>query len=222
MSSPQQRFSAEDRRQQIIDVATELFAKQGYNGTTTRQIAAYARVNEAIIFRHFETKDDLYWAILDRKSESRSFRETLVKLLREPGSEQEKFTAIAENILRRREQDPSLTRLLLFSALENHKLSGKFLKTYVLEYFETLAEYIRIGIREGKFRSVDPVIAARGFLGMVAYHSLIQVLFGGSHYQKLDNHAVSRQIASLWLEGMSASRKRPDTSKKRVLSAVSK
>jgi AcrR family transcriptional regulator len=222
MSSVQQRFSADDRRQQIMNVATELFSKQGYNGTTTRQIAAEARVNEAIIFRHFETKDDLYWAILDRKSEGRSFRETLVKLLKEPGSEQEKFTTIAENILRRREQDPSLTRLLLFSALENHKLSGKFLKTYVLEYFETLAEYIRGGIREGKFRPVDPVIAARGFLGMVAYHSLIQVLFGGSHYQKLDNHVVSRQIASLWLEGMSASRKRSDTSKKRVLSAVSK
>ncbi len=222
MSSLQQRFSAEDRRQQIMDVATELFAKQGYNGTTTRQIAAEARVNEAIIFRHFETKDDLYWAILDRKSEGRSFRETLIRLLKEPGSEQEKFTAIAENILRRREQDPSLTRLLLFSALENHKLSGKFLKTYVLEYFETLADYIRAGIREGKFRPVDPVIAARGFLGMVSYHSLIQVLFGGSNYQKLDNHAVSRQIASLWLEGMSASRKRSDTSKKRVLSALSK
>src|SRR5690348_4648509 len=99
MSSAQQRFSAEDRRQQIVEAATELFAQQGFNGTTTRQIAARAKVNEAIIFRHFESKEDLYWAILDLKSASRAFRDTLLQQLHGPGDDREKFTAIAEGIL---------------------------------------------------------------------------------------------------------------------------
>ena len=46
-----------------MDAAKELFARQGFEGTTTRQIAERARVNEAIIFRHFPSKEDLYWAI---------------------------------------------------------------------------------------------------------------------------------------------------------------
>jgi AcrR family transcriptional regulator len=55
MSTSQVRIPAEERRQQILELATELFARQGYQGTTTRQIAQQVHVNEAIIFRHFPT-----------------------------------------------------------------------------------------------------------------------------------------------------------------------
>ena len=54
------RHSAADRRQQILQAAMGLFARRGFNGTTTREIARRARVNEAIIFRHFPSKEDLY------------------------------------------------------------------------------------------------------------------------------------------------------------------
>ena len=43
-----------------MQVAMELFARQGYQGTTTRQISERAHVNEALIFRHFPRKEDLY------------------------------------------------------------------------------------------------------------------------------------------------------------------
>jgi len=205
-----------------MQVATELFARQGYNGTTTRQIAAEAQVNEAIIFRLFESKDELYWAILERKSESRAYRQTLIRHLDGPEDELSKFSAIAEEILRRREEDPDLTRLLLFSALENHKLSGKFFETYAAEYYETLAGYIQLRIKQGKFKPVDPMIAARTFVGMVTYHSLVRVLFGRILHPKFDSAEVGRQVASLWLGGIVASGKETETSKKRSLSLASR
>jgi AcrR family transcriptional regulator len=46
MASPQIRVSAHDRKRQILAVATRLFARQGFSGTTTRQIAEKAGVNE--------------------------------------------------------------------------------------------------------------------------------------------------------------------------------
>src|ERR1700710_964868 len=58
-------MSGEDRRRQLIEVAIDLFSKRGFSGTTTREIALAAGVTEAIIFRHFATKQDLYAAILD-------------------------------------------------------------------------------------------------------------------------------------------------------------
>ena len=61
------RRTAQDRWQQIVDAATELFALQGFRGTTTRQIADTARVNEAIIFRHFGRKEGLYRAVIERE-----------------------------------------------------------------------------------------------------------------------------------------------------------
>src|SRR2546423_9486631 len=62
------RMAAGERRLQIAQVAMRLFSERGFRGTTTKEIAQAAGVSEAIIFRHFATKDDLYTAIIDLKS----------------------------------------------------------------------------------------------------------------------------------------------------------
>src|SRR5688572_516282 len=69
-AQPQQpggRMCADDRRHQIVQVAMRLFSERGFRGTTTKEIAQAAGVSEAIIFRHFATKEDLYTAIIDHK-----------------------------------------------------------------------------------------------------------------------------------------------------------
>ncbi len=196
------RITSEDRRQQILQAATELFAKQGFEGTTTRQIALHAKVNEAIIFRHFPSKEELYWAVISHKCEVENGNHRMRELLHSEGTPQEIFAALAEDFLRRREKDPSLGRLLFFSALENHRLSNRFFQTHIVAYYETLTEYIRQQIEAGKFRHVDPLLAARGFLGLVVYHYMIQELFGGKKYQKFDIREVSQSLAEMWLNGM--------------------
>src|SRR5437762_1771431 len=64
------RMAKGDRRNQIVAVAMDLFASKGFNGTTTKEIAEAAGVSEAIIFRHFAKKKDLYSAIIDSKMQS--------------------------------------------------------------------------------------------------------------------------------------------------------
>ena len=205
MASPQIRYSAADRKEQILDVATPLFARQGYQGTTTKQIAERARINEALIFRHFPTKDHLYWAVIQRKISTARAREQLREKLNINADDVDLFTEIAAEILERRAKDQSLSRLLLFSALENHKLSSRFFRTYVAEYYEVLAGFIRERMDRGEFRKVDPLLAARGFLGMLIYYSWVQELFGGKRYQKFDVQQVSRTMAEIWLRGMQTS-----------------
>src|ERR687889_817967 len=61
------RMAAEDRRLQIALTAMRLFSERGFRGTTTKEIAQAAGVSEAIIFRHFATKEELYTAIIDYK-----------------------------------------------------------------------------------------------------------------------------------------------------------
>ena len=202
MASTAIRIPARDRRLQIMEVAKELFARQGFEGTTTRQIAEHARVNEAIIFRHFPTKEDLYWAIIDRECEVARWQQTLRNQLSSGASDREIFAEIAKEILIRRAKDSSLSRLLLFSALENQRRSQRFFQTYVVEYYELIAEFIRRRIEKGAFRSVNPLLAARGFVGMIVYHSLIQEIFGGKRYQEFDVQEVSETLTDIWLGGM--------------------
>jgi len=202
MRKPQTRYSGKDRRRQILRVAMQLFARRGFVGTTTRQIAERAHVNEAIIFRHFPRKEDLYWAIVEDQCREKDVGTERPGLEVKNGNDREYFRAIAEEILRRNTRDFSLSRLLLFTALENHRLAHRFFRTYVAEYFDVLAHQIRRRIREGSFRKVHPLLAARGFIGMVTYHFLIQELFGGKRQRKFDPRMVSETLTDIWLQGM--------------------
>ena len=63
------RLKAPQRREQLIDVATKLFAKRGYDATTTAAIAEAAGVTEPILYRHFDSKQELFVAIVRSVSE---------------------------------------------------------------------------------------------------------------------------------------------------------
>ena len=54
------RLPAEERRQQILDIAVDVFARLGYHGARTADIAAAAKIGEPTIYRYFESKADLY------------------------------------------------------------------------------------------------------------------------------------------------------------------
>ena len=196
------RLAAEDRRRQIMQVAMDLFAQKGFDGTTTREIADRAGVNEAIIFRHFPGKEDLYWAIIEDKCRVSDARRRYEEKLHAGWSDHRAFAAIAEQIIRRHTEDTTLTRLLLFSALTNHRLAHRFFRTHIAEYYEILAEHIRERIRRKAFRPVDPLLAARGFLGMVIHYIWVQELFGGKRYQNFDLQRVSETLAGIWIGGM--------------------
>ena len=185
-----------------------LFARLGFRGATTRQIAEAAGVNEAIIFRHFPTKEDLYWAIIEGKCRSAGRNRIIRDRLAEGRSDRETFVAIAEQMLTRSRTDQAITRLLLFSALERHELSERFFQLDMAERYERLAAFIRQRIAEGAYRDVDPLIAARAFLGMIVYHHLIQELFGGSKLQAFTPRQVAEGITDIWLAGMKTRRPR--------------
>lgn len=58
------RLDSDDRRKAIVNAAVPLFARSGFAGTTTRELAAAAGVSEALLFRHFPSKQSLYREIL--------------------------------------------------------------------------------------------------------------------------------------------------------------
>lgn len=58
------RLKAAQRRAQLIEVATRLFARTGFDATTTASIAEAAGVTEPILYRHFNSKQELFIAIV--------------------------------------------------------------------------------------------------------------------------------------------------------------
>ncbi|GAA4994907.1 TetR/AcrR family transcriptional regulator [Actinopolymorpha pittospori] len=65
-SAPVRRMRRAERREQILDAATRAFARAGYAEAGLEDIAAEANLTQAMLYRHFDSKADLYRAVLDR------------------------------------------------------------------------------------------------------------------------------------------------------------
>lgn len=63
---PGQRLRRAERREQILAAATRAFAAAGFAATSLDDVAREAGVSKVILYRHFESKADLYRAVLDR------------------------------------------------------------------------------------------------------------------------------------------------------------
>ena len=58
------RLTGEERRQMILEAARPLFAMNGFKGTSVREIAKAANVSEALLYKHFVSKQEIYNEIL--------------------------------------------------------------------------------------------------------------------------------------------------------------
>jgi AcrR family transcriptional regulator len=66
LTAPVRRLRRTDRREQILVAAARAFARTGFSATSLDDVASEAGVSRAILYRHFNSKTDLYRAILER------------------------------------------------------------------------------------------------------------------------------------------------------------
>lgn len=58
------RLPARARREQIVEVAVQVFARNGFHGTSMNDVAEAAGVTKPVLYQHFDSKQDLYLALL--------------------------------------------------------------------------------------------------------------------------------------------------------------
>jgi AcrR family transcriptional regulator len=109
--SPPRRLTSGERRQLIEQAATELFAQRGYAATTVEDIVRAAGVTKPMLYRHFESKQELCIALLER------YRDELVAapLARFDPEEEDphaQLEAMTEAWLEHAQSHPAATRLL--------------------------------------------------------------------------------------------------------------
>lgn len=199
------RMAGDERRSQILRVAMDLFSREGFRGTTTKKIAQTAGVSEAMVFRHFATKEELYAAILDHKACSGDALdlELLVADAVKQRDDRAVFEGLALNALDHHERDPAFQRLLLHAALEGHELAQMFFEKFVRRVYEFLGSYVRERQREGGMIDIDPAIVVRAFIGMIIHHSLNNNLWDPERrLLNLSNEAAARNFTTILLQGI--------------------
>lgn len=199
MSTERVRVKA---REKILETAIRLFSEKGFNGTTTKEISESAGVNEALIFRYFSTKRDLYSAIIERKIKEEPRLELPLEDLQDSKDDWEVFESLARRMIEKARIDRPFIRLLYFSALEGHELSTMFFETYVKYLRKLLSDYIEKGTKKGIFRRVNSRFAGRAFIGMVANYIIARELFGETANEKSTDEEVVGCFTDVFLYGI--------------------
>jgi AcrR family transcriptional regulator len=202
------RMTAEARKLQILRVAVKLFSQRGFVGTTTKEIAVAAGVSEAMVFRHYATKQELYSAILDHKAcsgDSMNPEQMVAEALKQK-DDRAVFEQLALGALNHHEEDPEFQRLLLHAALEGHELAEMFFEKFILRVYELLGGYIAERQRDGAMVKVDPSIIIRSFIGMIIHHSLNNNLWDPNRrLLNISNQEAAKHFTNILLNGISKS-----------------
>lgn len=201
MAAKQKRLTGEERRKEIIRAAMEVFSGNGFSGSTTRKIAERAGISEAMIYSHFQNKEDLYAAIIDEKLKKTASLFFPVEAMRNKDDRQV-FATIIRSFLQHHSGDTTFMRLLLFSALEGHDLARMFMAGPMTKFFEFLADYLQERCDDGVLRPIDPAIAARCLVGMIFYFVLLREIYGDQALQSLTPDETIDAVVTIFHKGM--------------------
>jgi TetR/AcrR family transcriptional regulator len=209
------RMNAGDRRRQLLDAALELFSRKGFGGTTTKEIAAAAGVTEAIIFRHFPSKQALYTAVLDSKTESCDHQEWMAEIQAhmDRNNDAGVLRTLSAAILESYRTDARFERILLFAALEGHELGLAHHRKFAVPVFEMFRDYIARRQREGALRDYDAGTVIAAVAGMAQNYAIYTELFGFKQLRLADEQVIEI-FTNIMMRGIRQS-KAPKSARKR-------
>jgi AcrR family transcriptional regulator len=181
-----------------------LFARRGFAGVTSREIAAAAGVSEALVFKHFPDLPSLYDAILAHRLREPAPMETLQA--RAGGlSDEEYLAGIARIVLERVDADDTFLRLLLRSALDGHALARDFRRARIEPVRAEIERLVRRrAMRLGRRGGVEPHLAAQLFSGLITAALLERHVFREPQVRKLSAARLAASLARLFVHGVGA------------------
>jgi AcrR family transcriptional regulator len=196
------KLSKADRRKAIVETAANLFAEVGFRGGTTRELAKRVGVTEPVLYEHFQTKSDLYAAIIEDsgRQDFAKGREVLEQKAA-AGDALDFFTTLATLIADHQAGHPNYLRLILFSALEKHEMAELCFERHAIVIHQIVTNFIKRQIALGKFRQLDAPLAARSFMGMVMHYMIFDQHFGFKLVRSSRKRAIDSMVDT-FLHGM--------------------
>ena len=151
------RLTSAERRKMIIEFASEAFAKQGYDATRTRDIAQECDMNEALLYRHFESKKILYLEVL--REVHGQYAASLNEYLNLAETGFEALSKLAYKQFQSCGQDRLLTTLMLHAM--QLAVSDEDVRELVNEWFnfhhKQMADQVKRGIEDKSIKpDIDP------------------------------------------------------------------
>jgi TetR/AcrR family transcriptional regulator len=201
MPGPRTRLRAEERREVIIDAAREEFTRTGYAGTKVRAIAVRAGVNDAMLYRHFESKEDLFEAAV-----AEPISTTVRNIIERPWPAEPQGTGTAvmrertvtffEDLLRAMSEIAPLLGVVLFADQDRGR---HFYREHIEAAFAGIAALTRATIGDWMHKDFDEELFARIVIGLGFMMAVDAHL--GSHGSR-DTRTLAVELTTILFDGI--------------------
>ena len=189
---------SQERKEQIIDAATQVFSRAGYEKARMDDIAEATGVSKGTLYWYFKNKDALLMAILDKLLDREL--SALRKLDQGSGSAVRQLRKAVDLTIADFKKVEPLAPLVFefFSRARRHNLIQKTIQTYFTNYIEVLDSIILRGMEQGEFKVGNPREVSIAVGAILEGTFLLQVY--DSQIVHLEEHI--RSSISLLLEGI--------------------
>ena len=186
-----------DRREDILEASLHLFAERGFHGTSMRDIAREADITEGLIYHYFESKRDLFSAII----EEHSFL-PLLRTLPDLASQLDLrglLIVLARGFFDVLRNNTELTRLLLQEVQVFPEEKEAFFVDAVGQSVRELGSILEERMNERARSQVDPQIAARLFFNSLLALFVEQEILGGKHILPVDEANYIEHLVDMFV-----------------------
>ncbi len=161
-------INVEKTKDEIIEIARDIFAKFGFKKTTMEEIAKAMKKAKSSLYYYFQSKEEIFKMVLEQ--EANVLREKIEKAINQEDTPQGKLRAYILTRMRGLKQLANFYSALKDEYLENYKFIEKFRKRYDEEETETISKILNEGIDKGifdvkdlKMTTLAILIALKGF-----------------------------------------------------------
>jgi AcrR family transcriptional regulator len=159
----------EPRREQVLRVAEALFARAGYRGVGLREIAAQVGIRAPSLFKHFDSKDALYNAVLlnifARLTE-------VAERLQGDAPFAARLEQFLDGYVDLVASDPHVVPLLFRELMERSDAMDRDARRAAADIYRRIDTFLEAGQRAGEFRKVDRFRFQMALTGAILYHGL--------------------------------------------------
>jgi AcrR family transcriptional regulator len=200
-----------EKIERTVKAAGKLFARQGYHGTSTREIAQLGEVSENTLFRHFDHKEDLFWeAIRWHLTRLKPTRE-LLRGIAQNDSPEVILPKIVGMLTDTADYRTELLRLIAVAYIELPKKADEFFMQYFSPVFSAINHYLEMNIKNGKIRDMDSTMLTSLLIMTALMHPGIYNMIRDINPLYVNSTEAYSACSKFWLE-LTVPRMQSDTS----------
>jgi AcrR family transcriptional regulator len=189
-----------ERTEKIVQAAGQLFARQGYHGTSTREIAHLADISENTLFRYFEHKEDLFWSALETSFRGVRLRKDLLDAMAECEAPEVVLPRVLALLVETVTFKPQLLCLIAVALIELRWKAESICQQHLSPAFAAFSRYLARNIETGRIRNLDPRMITSALAMTVIVDPDLSRLISGAPPPHPDSRDAVRAYTKFWLD----------------------